>query len=147
MAPRKSRPRVFVDTSALIAALLSRNGGAGALLTLHQAGRIRFVISEYVLLELRRSPFLRQTRFRDHLAAFILSNPEICPLPSMASVRRAATVISTKDAPILASARAAKVEYLVTWDKEFLSPPIERWVGCSVLLPGDLLAKLRLHFK
>ena len=143
MVKTSGRLDVFVDTSALVAAFLSPNGAAGVLLLLHRASVIRIVISEYVLMELRRSPRLRPLGVRRRFASFLLTRPRVLPLPPLASVQHAARVISPKDAPILASAKAARVAVLVTWDKEFLKQEVGRYLKRPILLPGEFLKRFR----
>lgn len=144
MAQLRRLPRVFVDTSALIAAFLSPTGAAGAVLDLHRVGAIRAVLSDYILSELERSKLLRPSLPQQRLAFFLLSRPEIVALPSQRSIARAALVISTKDAPVIAGAQSARVDALVTWDKEFLAEAVERYLGCPVYLPGDFLKRFRM---
>lgn len=143
MAQKQRLQRVFVDTSALIAAFLSPTGAAAVLLDLYRSGQIVIVISEYVLMELERSDHLKAGIPRDRLVAFLLTDPTVLSLPTRASVQRAAQVISAKDAPILASAKTSQVDALVTWDKEFTKPDIVDYLARPVFLPGGFLAWFR----
>jgi len=130
----------------LVAAFLSPSGAATGVMTLHYNKLIQIVISEYVLLELQRSRFFTASTARDRLAQFLLSEPIVLALPTAARVNRAATVISAKDAPILAGAKAGRVTALVTWDKEFLKDDVVRWLGRPIDLPKDFLQRFRLHW-
>lgn len=50
-----------------------------------------------------------------------------------------------KDAPVVAAAVAANVDYLVTWDrKHLINPPeVAERSGLKVLTPGELMDSLR----
>lgn len=137
------KPRVFLDTSALIAGLLSPYGAAGEIILLHRAKEVELVISEYVLEEIKRSSFYRSHVFALRLTNLLFTDLKVLPYPSRSSVKSAAKVISEKDAPILASAKQAKVNTLVTWDKEFLSKKVESFLGSPIYLPGDFLKQYR----
>lgn len=137
------RPRVFLDTSALIAGLYSPTGAAGQLIIFHRLNLIKLVISETVIEEIRRSSFYQKSPFRVRFANLLLSSLEIFPQPTKAQINRAKQFISEKDTSILASAKSAHVSVLVTWDKEFLSRNVEQFLGCPVYLPGDYLQYLR----
>lgn len=109
----------------------------------HKLHIIKLVISEFIIEEVRRSSFYRQSPFRTRFANLLLSDIGIVPYPSKTLVGRARQIISEKDAPIIASAKLSKAEALVTWDKEFLSTKVERFLKIKVYLPGGYLQKLR----
>lgn len=147
MGPSKRRLRVFVDTSALVAAFLSPTGAAAAVIVLHRAKVIRIIVSDYVLRELERSRRLHSPTIRQRFLAWLLTDIHILPLPSVKQVRRAVAVISWKDAPILASAKAGRIDAFVTWDKEFLRPPVVTYLGHPTFLPGEFLYHFRTSWK
>jgi predicted nucleic acid-binding protein len=109
------RWRVFLDTSALIAGVVSASGAAREVLRLGEARVIDLVISRQVLTEADRnissklpSVLADYRMLLEHLALQIVEDP------SAEGVREAAGVIHHKDAPILAAARQAEVDYLVS---------------------------------
>lgn len=104
---------------------------------------VQLMISEFVIEEIRRSSFYQNPTFRHRLAGLLLTDALIMPYPSWNQVRPAQKVISAKDAPILASAKQAKVSALVSWDKEMISPAVERYLKCPAYLPGDYLKYFR----
>ena len=102
------RWEVFLDTSALIAGVVSAAGAAREVLRLGEARVIDLVISRQVLTEADRNissklpTLLADYRMLlEHLALQIVEDP------SVQAVREAARVIHHKDAPILAAARQA----------------------------------------
>ena len=138
------KPPVFLDSSVIIAALLSSRGGSYYALTqLHE--RFAFHINEYVLAEVQQ---IIQTKFQDQpqLASNLflllgLAGVLVSTDPSKREVLSAARLISKNDAPILASA-IVNSDYLLTLDNEFLKPHITKEAkekGLSILKPGDFI--------
>ena len=143
------KPRVFIDSSVMIAALLSPRGGSYYILT--QSDRhISFQINEYVFEELRR---VLETKFMDRQnvssALFLLlglAGVSTEQNPRRREVHRAERLISANDAPILASALAGS-DYLVTLDNEFFNPNVvaaAKEKGLTILKPGDLIRLLNI---
>jgi predicted nucleic acid-binding protein len=63
--------------------------------------------------------------------------------PPLALVKEAATVVNLKDAPILAAAQKAQVDYLVTLDKKhFLKARHEIELSPPVVTPEEFLRAL-----
>ena len=141
------KPKVFLDSSVLIAALLSSRGGSFYILTQMRNG-FSFHINEYVFTEVGevlKTKFAARPDLQKNLFLLLgLANMSTVPNPSKPEVRRAAKVISKNDAPILASA-LAHCDYLVTLDKEFLTPSILANAdkkGLSILTPGSFIQQL-----
>ncbi|MEY4747363.1 MAG: hypothetical protein RLZZ416_412 [Candidatus Parcubacteria bacterium] len=140
----ENRPRVFVDSSVLIAALLSADGGSAYALREKHSGFV-LLINEYVLEEVRDVLDGKLQRFA-HLSAtlFLLigfAGIRVLPNPSKRDVAKLFRHISKKDAPILASA-LRNAEYLLTLDNEFFSEKIIRIAnqkGLKIVKPGDLI--------
>ena len=139
------KPRVFLDTSALIAGLASPTGASHVILALAEGELFTLVIAEEVLVEAERN--LREKlpgalpEYRRFLAA--------CPLEK-AAMSSAAEVAAAKemihqDAPILAAAMSFGVDYLVTLNrKHFLDDSeVARKSGLCIGTPGDFLAWFR----
>ncbi len=73
----------------------------------------------------------------------LLYPPEVCPDPSTEEISRCAEIIHVEDAPILAAAIAAKVDYLVSGDKHFLDKAeILKEKGVTVVNPAEFLGIL-----
>lgn len=139
------RWRVFLDTSALIAGVISLTGAARELLWLGEAGLIRLVVSRQVLTEADRTLSAKLPLLLDGFHSLLRQvTPIITEDPSVDSVRDAGRVIHQGDAPILAAARHAEVDYLVTWNtRHFQTKKVRNWVAFPVVTPGELLKAFR----
>ena len=140
------RPRVFLDTSALLAGLASPRGASNVIIALAEAGLLTLVVSEQVLVEAERN---LQEKLPKAIPEYerLLST---CPLeriadPSTRDVAKATGIIHRKDASILVAAKNAQVDYLVTLNrKHFLDDPgVARTSGVRIGAPEDFLAWLR----
>jgi predicted nucleic acid-binding protein len=141
--------RMFLDSSALFAGVLSSEGAARALLVLSELGQIELLVSEQVIVETERSlarkapaalPDFRQT-IKD-------ASIKIAKNPTARAVKECLSMIHDPfDAPILAAAIKAKVDYLITHDrKHFLNDPkVIKKSGLRIGTPGNALAWLREH--
>jgi predicted nucleic acid-binding protein len=141
-----SKNRVFLDSSALIAGVISPTGAARALLVMSETGQIELWISEQVITESERSlarkvpqalPEFRQT-IRD-------SQPRIVQNPTMEIRDHLYLIKDPADVPILFSAMKAKADYLATHNRRpFLDDPtVAGRSGLRIGTPGDVLAWLR----
>lgn len=140
------KPRVFLDTSALIAGLASPKGASNAILSLAETRLITLVVSEEVLVEAERNLQEKLPRAMPEYRRFIATCPlEKAATPSAAEVATAMEMIHPKDAPILAAAMSGGTDYLVTLDhKHFLDDPaVARKSGLCIGMPGDFLAWFR----
>jgi predicted nucleic acid-binding protein len=138
-----SNVRIFFDSSALIAGVISSEGAARALLVLSEMGQIDLFVSEQVIVETERNlarkvpvalPGFRQT-VKD-------ANMKILKDPSQSAVQESLYMIyDPSDAPILAAAIKAKVDFLVTHNRRhFLDDPkVAEKSGLRVGTPGDAL--------
>lgn len=136
-------PRVFVDSSVLFAACLSPAGSARDLLLAGLRGDLLLPHSSLVLEETERNlaakapaglPAFRQ--FRPQLELHLVN-------PTTAQVRRAAAVVESKDAPIVAGAIRARAKYLATYDRRHLlahKEAIQRAFRIIVATPEEVLA-------
>ena len=140
-----AKPKVFVDSSVLIAATLSVSGGSSRLLT-GMGQFFDFVINDYVLGE---SLMVLTHKFQDsaHLKSHLLSllgAGEVAVLknPSAKLVKSTARIIDLTDAPILAGA-LDDCNYLVTLDNDFFSPDVLTYRGLrnlKIVKPKELIA-------
>lgn len=138
---------IFLDSSVLIAGVLSERGAAHALLSLGESEEILLTVSEMVIIESERSIALKSPRtipiFRNSI---VTSNLEIMRDPSAKEVKANLYLISDpNDVPILLAAMKAKVDYLATHNrKHFLDDPkVAEMSGLRIGTPGDVLAWLR----
>ncbi|NKE70192.1 putative toxin-antitoxin system toxin component, PIN family [Candidatus Manganitrophus noduliformans] len=139
------RWRVFLDTSALIAGIISTTGAARELLRLSEAGIIETLLSRQVLTEADRN---LSEKLPALISDFHLLVRQIEPVvvedPSRSVIAQAARVIHHKDAPILAAAVNAKADYLVTWNtRHFHKSSVKGAVRFKIMTPGEFLEEFR----
>jgi predicted nucleic acid-binding protein len=141
------KPNIFLDSSVLIAGVLSETGAAHALLLLGESEEILLTVSEMVIIESERAIALKSPRnipvFRNSI---VISNLQIVRDPSTKEVAANLYLISDpNDVPILLAAMKAKVDYLATHNRRhFLDDPrVAEISGLRIGTPGDVLAWLR----
>jgi len=137
--------RVFLDTSALIAGLISQTGAAREVLRLCEAGVVETLVSTQVLTEADRN---LSEKLPGLVADYRLLIQSIAPTlvddPTPSEVSRLAGVIHANDAPILAAAIAAEADYLVTWNtRHFHQPKVRKVVRFQIVTPGEFLVAFR----
>lgn len=117
--------KVFIDTSVIIAALLSPTGGSSFIFETYR-DRFGFFINEHVLKETTRiiadkldSELTTEDFFR--LAKTIKLKIVLNPLPS--ALENLIGIIEEDDRPILASA-LERADYLLTLDNHFFSSTV-----------------------
>jgi predicted nucleic acid-binding protein len=137
----------FMDSSALIAGVISETGAAHLLLQLSEYENISLTVNEFVVAECERSfarksphnlPFLQLAIKKSKLR--ILENP------TFEEVRANLYLISDpNDVPVLLSAIQARVDFLVTHNRRhFLDDPqVSEKSGLRIGTPGDAIAWLR----
>ncbi len=133
--------KVFIDTSVLIAGLASVTGASASVLDLGEAGIIKLVISRQVLVEADRNVTAKLPKMVDRFRRFLRQlSPIIVDDPSPAEIQAAALVIHVKDAPILAAAKKAQVDFLITLDKKhFFSGKTGKRGQFKIVTPGEFL--------
>jgi putative PIN family toxin of toxin-antitoxin system len=140
------KPRVFLDTSALLAGLASPAGASNMILALAEAELITLVVSEEVLVEAERNLHEKLSKAIPEYQRFLIACPlEEVATPTAGDIRVVKEIIHPKDAPILTAAMNAQVDYLVTLNrKHFLDDPdVARRSGLRIGTPDDFLAWLR----
>jgi len=133
--------KVFIDTNVLIAGLNSVTGASATLLDLCEAGVIQMVVSRQVLIEADRNVAAKFPQLVDRFHQFMHTlAPLMVEDPTLASMEKAATVVDRKDAPILAAAQNANVDFLIRLDKKhFLNPKMRQKVILKVVSPIECL--------
>ncbi|MFZ5876124.1 MAG: putative toxin-antitoxin system toxin component, PIN family [Nitrospirota bacterium] len=136
---------MFLDTSALIAGLISQTGAAREVLRLCEAGVVETLVSPQVLTEADRN---LSEKLPGLVADYRLLIQSIAPTlvddPAPTEVSRLAGVIHSNDAPILAAAVEAEADYLVTWNtKHFHQPRVRQAVRFQIVTPGEFLLAFR----
>lgn len=138
---------LFLDSSALVAGIISPTGAARALLLLAETGHITITISEQVVAESERAITRIVPRaLGDFRKSILISNVTIVRNPSPDEVVANLHMIShPPDVPILVTAMKAGVDYLVTLNhKHFIDDPnVARLSGLQIGTPGDALGWVR----
>ena len=141
------KSKLFLDSSALIAGILSPIGAARALLFMSETGDIDLYISEHVIAETERSLARKAPEaLPEYRKTIKNAQIKIIGNLSVKEVHACLYMISDpEDAPILAAAMKASVDYLVTHNrKHFLDDPyVAQRSGLQIGTPGDTLAWLR----
>lgn len=137
--------KIFLDANVLFAASYSSSGASRELIRLAFRGQVQLVLSEDVVQEAERNLTVKQP---DALGVFhqIL---DVVPFqmvtPTAEEVQQAASYTAYKDAPIVAAARRAEVERLVSLDRRHLVdvPEVAERSGLNIVLPGEILREMR----
>ena len=141
------KPHIFLDSSALIAGIISDTGAAHALLKLGENEYIDLTVSEFVILESERSIAIKSPQDTSNLRNILVrSQLTIIRDPSAEEIKKNLYLISDpNDVPILLSAMKAKVDFLATHNrKHFLDDPkVSEKSGLKIGTPGDALAWVR----
>lgn len=147
--PQRQMNSVFMDSSALFAAILSPTGAARRLIVLGLSDRIRLVISGDVLIETRRNLVHKAPELEPLLDRLLDEiDFEITASPPKEDIRAAEEYVAAKDAFIIAAAVIAAVDYLVTFDRKHLidPPEVSARSGLHIGTPGDVLNEIQSSF-
>ena len=141
------KPELFLDSSALMAGILSSQGASRALLLLSEFNLIKLVVSEQVIAEVERNIAKKAPKVLVFVREMIReSRLSIYHNPNTEDLQLYMDWISHKaDVPILVASIQAKVDYLVTLNsKHFLSDrTISVKSGIMIGSPGDALTWVR----
>ncbi len=144
-----AREQIFLDTSALVAAVLSDTDGARQLLKLSEANAITLWIGPTVLAQIDAVLSRKSPDSKPGLALLLdRADVQIGPLSDPDAQMRATPVVAyAADADIVAEALAARVDYLVSLDRQHLVGHIEaRELPFLAGIPGDCLVWLRARW-
>ena len=141
------RPKLFIDSSALFAGVVSSGGAARALLLLAESEHLAITISEQVVAETERAiarkvpqalPYCREALRSTRLS--------IVRDPSPEEVQANKDIISHQaDVPIVVAAMKAKVDYLVTLNRRHFidDEGVAARSKLRIGTPGEALAWVR----
>jgi putative PIN family toxin of toxin-antitoxin system len=142
--------KVFLDSSAVIAGIISPVGAARALLQLAEDQKISVLVSEQVIAEVERNLARKLPHILPFARELILSaNLQILRNPPPAEVERCTDWIRhPPDVSILVAASKAQVDFLSTLNKNnfILDPEVAIKSGLRIGTPGDCLGWVREHF-
>lgn len=138
---------VFIDTSVLFSACLSKTGSSALILGYCRKNKIKGYISQYILSEIKRNVVQKLDQLgKLRLNFYILqANLNILENPTLEEIKICSEVIDQKDAPILASALKNKADYLITFNtKDFLLPKVKAFAkSLKILTPRDFVMQIR----
>ncbi|MBA4376766.1 MAG: hypothetical protein C0401_11415 [Anaerolinea sp.] len=146
----RRNPRIFLDTSVIIAAVLSPSGGARQVFFLGEAGILDLIVGANVLREtdevVRRKvpgslPLLVQLLFAGRV--------ETSSKPTKKQIKTAQECVLYKpDAHVLAEAIAARPDWFITHDKEhFLNQRSDIKLLFEIGTPGDLILAIKEGYR
>lgn len=142
-----SKVKVFLDSSAVIAGIISSAGAARVLLVMSETSQIEVFISEQVIVESERSLARKVPHaLPDFRQALKDAQPKIIEKPTPKEIEDHLYLIADPDdVPILLAAMQANVDYLATHNrKHFLDDPkVAERSGIKIGTPGDVLAWIR----
>lgn len=132
---------VFLDSSVLFTAVNSPSGGSAKLFTLKN---LKLFTSSVVLTETERN--IREKLQSYHLERFFLLVDLLIikkQKPDDKLISKARKVIAEKDAPILAEAKQARCNFLVSLDKKhFLTTPVADFLKPQIIMTPKILIEL-----
>jgi predicted nucleic acid-binding protein len=141
--------KVFLDTSVIFAAVLSKTGGARKMFHLGEAGTLHLVVGQAVLRE-ADEVVRRKMPASLPLLAHLLSigRVETSMPPTQEQLQQARAYVQyVPDAHVLAEALQANPDWFVTHDKEhFLNLECEVELPFRIGTPGDLLQAFKDRF-
>jgi predicted nucleic acid-binding protein len=143
-----SKAKVFFDSSALFAGVVSATGAARALLLLSEGDvLIQVIVSEQVIAETERNVARKLPRALPYYREALCSGAiKVVSDPTGEEVKAHQGIIAHEaDVPIIVAAIEAKADYLVTLDRQhFLDDPkVAQRSGLRIGSPGDCLAWVR----
>ncbi len=139
-------PRIFVDSSVLFSAANSAKGHSRDLMVLSANGEVNLVLSDFVLEETTRNlSQLKQPPLAELELLLVNANIEVVEINKEA-VLNAGRHVVLKDAPIIAAAKFARVDMLVSLDKKHIlnRPELETYIKASILTPAEAIQKLKV---
>lgn len=137
--------RAFIDASVLYAASASSTGASRETLRRAIQERVVLVISELVLAEVERNLAVKAPETLCDFQRILAVVPFELVRPTRRQVLQAAQYTALKDAPIVAAAKKARVDYLVSLDRRHLVsvPEVAQRSGLKVVLPEEFLDEMR----
>ncbi len=138
--------RIFLDASALFSAAYSATGASRELLLAAARDEVEIVVSRDVLEEVERNLASKAPKAVDvYNPLLALVDPEVAGDPTRRQVWAAEKHVAQKDAPIVAAAKKAKVDLLVTLDRKHLlgKPELAKYAGTDIVTPKEAVERLR----
>lgn len=135
--------KVFLDSSILVAASASKTGGSALILDYCRKGKIGGWVCKDVIGETEKNVNLKLGPKEKNRFIYYLRNANLflTESPTVEEIAIAEEAIYIKDAPILASAKKSKADFLITLDrKHFLIPQVEKFASpMRIVTPKDFI--------
>ena len=135
--------KIFIDSSVIIAALLSSDGGSAKIFKFCEAGIAEGWISNTVIEEVDRNIKRKFPELKLYFYKLLkVAGIRISKNPSKNMIREAEAWIKDRyDAPILAAAKLAKVDVVLTLDiRHFIKDTdVAKKSGMQIMTPGEFL--------
>lgn len=133
---------VFFNASVILSGLKSPKGGSAKLINWCQKKKIKGIISEIVLDEIRRN--LSKIKINNNrIKKAVLAFSSIEPAPTARNVNKfLKIVIDPGDAHVLASGLEAKAKYLVSLDKKHILVLQNQITNYKIVNPKELIKRL-----
>lgn len=137
--------RAFIDASVLFAASLSPTGASREIIRQAVRGQVTLVASELVYEEVEKNLSDKAPEALPAFRQFLATVPFETVRPTKRQVLQAAQYSALKDAPIVAAAKRARVDYLVSLDRRHLVgvPEVAQRSGLKIVLPSELLGEVQ----
>ena len=145
LAGRSSPPRVFIDSSVLIAAAASSTGSARDLINLGLDGKVDLFVSSVVLTESQRNVARKLPRALPIFQLLRAALQHRIVDPTSQLVASVAQSIVPKDAPVVAAALAAQAEFLASYDRKHLlgqASQIQAAYQLVVATPDQIISRV-----
>lgn len=139
--------RAFMDASVLFSAAFSPSGASRAIIREGIRGNAALVVSDFVIEETKRNLRDKRPDTLPVLQEILEAATFKMITPTTRDVSRAAIYTTLKDAPVVAAARKARVDYLTSLDRKHLvnAPEVAQRSGLKIVLPEQLLAEIRKY--
>ena len=145
-------PRVFLDSSVVIAGILSPRGGSAAVIDLARVNIVRLALSETIIREAHEN--LAKKAGREQLRAlFVLAiefKSSIARSPTDQQLRRYdGLILDVHDRHVLAGAATTRSSVLLSLDRRHFFTETLRAAKLSFTIqtPGDFLTELRASLR
>jgi predicted nucleic acid-binding protein len=137
--------RAFIDASVLFAASLSPTGASREIIRQAVRGQVTLVASKLVYEEVEKNLADKAPAALPAFRQFLATVPFETVRPTKRQVLQAARYSALKDAPIVAAAKRARVDYLVSLDRRHLVgvKEVAQRSGLRIVLPSEFLGEVR----
>lgn len=126
--------RLFLDANVLFSAAYKHDSAQGLLIELAAAGLITAISSAYAIEEARRN-LIRKSPKSIQIWPNMLAVIAIAPEPDTEHLAWAGAIVVAKDAPVLASAVRAKVDWFMTGDRSDFGHLFSKTVRNVLVIP------------